>query len=139
MFPSPSLHVLYTDANLATPYRQGIEKCQAQGKTILLSIGGATYTEGGFSSASDAINSANIVWQTFGLKPRIPSSAPFRDAIIDGFDFDLESPVQNMAPFAKCSRELMNSHQGAQTSSRKNFYITAAPQCTFQTRTWVTS
>ena len=31
-----------------------IKTCQANGKTILLSIGGATYTEGGFTSEQQA-------------------------------------------------------------------------------------
>lgn len=32
-----------------------IKTCQSAGKTLLLSLGGATYTEGGFSSPSEAL------------------------------------------------------------------------------------
>lgn len=51
---------------------EDIKTCQQKyGKTILLSIGGATYTEGGFASKDAAIAAANLVWETFG-----PSSDP---------------------------------------------------------------
>ncbi|KAK4496845.1 hypothetical protein PRZ48_011294 [Zasmidium cellare] len=46
---------------------EDIKTCQQKyGKTILLSIGGATYTEGGFTSKDAAIAAANLVWDTFG-------------------------------------------------------------------------
>ncbi|KAK6436483.1 Chitinase 2 [Oleoguttula sp. CCFEE 5521] len=44
-----------------------ITTCQQQyGKTILLSIGGATYTEGGFTSSAQAISMADQLWELFG-------------------------------------------------------------------------
>ncbi|PLN80108.1 glycoside hydrolase superfamily [Aspergillus taichungensis] len=43
-----------------------IKSCQEKGKTIILSIGGATYSEGGFESESDAKAGAELIWQTFG-------------------------------------------------------------------------
>ncbi|ODM20871.1 hypothetical protein SI65_03924 [Aspergillus cristatus] len=43
-----------------------IAECQKNGKTILLSIGGATYNEGGFSSEKEAIAGAELIWKTFG-------------------------------------------------------------------------
>ena len=106
--------------------RADIPSCQSQGKTILLSIGGATYTEGGFSSSSEAVAAANLIWATFG--PRQSGSSanrPFGSASVDGFDFDFEASVQNMAPFANQLRSLMN----ADTS--KHRLLTAAPQCPF--------
>ncbi|SMQ54989.1 unnamed protein product [Zymoseptoria tritici ST99CH_3D7] len=44
-----------------------IQTCQDQyKKTILLSIGGATYTEGGFKTEQAAVNMANLIWNMFG-------------------------------------------------------------------------
>jgi len=46
---------------------EDITTCQDKyNKTILLSIGGATYTEGGFASEDAAVKAANLVWETFG-------------------------------------------------------------------------
>jgi chitinase len=94
------------------------------GKTILLSIGGATYTEGGFSSASAAQTAAQTVWNLFGT-PTSSANRPFGTAIVDGFDFDFESTTQNMAPFAQELRNLMDA------SGTKKFYLSAAPQCPY--------
>lgn len=46
--------------------REDIATCQSKGKTILLSIGGATYSEGGFDSEESAQAGAEVVWKTFG-------------------------------------------------------------------------
>ncbi|KAL2220272.1 putative class III chitinase [Thermoascus aurantiacus ATCC 26904] len=105
---------------------EDIKTCQSLGKTILLSIGGATYSEGGFSSEDAAVAGANMIWETFG--PQQPGSSayrPFGDAVVDGFDFDFEATVNNMVPFANTLRSLMD----ADTS--KKYYLTAAPQCPY--------
>jgi chitinase len=88
-----------------------ITTCQKQyNKTILLSIGGATYTEGGFTSADIANSTAHQMWQTFGPPPSsstisnsttkrqtsTPVDRPFGNATVDGFDFDFETTVNNM-------------------------------------------
>ncbi|QSZ29773.1 hypothetical protein DSL72_004290 [Monilinia vaccinii-corymbosi] len=104
---------------------QDIATCQeTYGKTILLSIGGATYDEGGFTSEDAAITAANNVWSWFG-----PDSAggvrPFGSAVIDGFDMDFESRNTNMPAFANQLRSLMD----ADTS--KTWLLSAAPQCPF--------
>ncbi|OJJ48503.1 hypothetical protein ASPZODRAFT_1611365 [Penicilliopsis zonata CBS 506.65] len=105
---------------------EDIKTCQSLGKTILLSIGGATYSEGGFSSESAAIAGANLIWETFGA-PSSNSSVPrpFGDSVVDGFDFDFEATVNNMVPFGKQLRSLMD----ADTS--KQYYLSSAPQCPF--------
>lgn len=53
---------------------------------------------------------------------------PFGDAAVDGFDFDFESTVQNMVPFASKLRALMDADQA---SSGKQWLLTAAPQCVY--------
>ncbi|KAF4310907.1 putative class III protein [Botryosphaeria dothidea] len=107
-----------------------IPTCQSQyNKTITLSIGGATYTEGGFSTADEAVAAANLVWATFG-PPTSNSSIlrPFGNASVDGFDFDFESTVSNMQPFAQQLRTLMDAQEAADGAHR---ILTAAPQCPY--------
>ncbi|GIK03989.1 hypothetical protein Aspvir_008064 [Aspergillus viridinutans] len=104
---------------------EDIPICQSLGKTILLSIGGATYTEGGFTSESAAIAGANTLWQTFGPPTSASALRPFGQAVIDGFDFDFESTVSNMPTFANQLRSLF------QSDSSKQYYLTAAPQCPY--------
>ncbi|KAK8169827.1 glycoside hydrolase superfamily [Phyllosticta citrichinensis] len=107
---------------------EDIATCQEQyGKTILLSIGGATYTEGGFQSESAAVTAANKVWDIFGPYNSGSSALrPFNNSAVDGFDFDFESPVQNMIPFVRQLRTLVDSG-----SDGKKRYLTAAPQCPY--------
>lgn len=103
-----------------------IKECQRKGKTILLSIGGATYSEGGFRSEEAAVAGADMIWETFGSKKNGSSRPrPFGDAVIDGFDFDFEATVLNMVPFANRLRTLMT------TDISKQYYLTAAPQCPY--------
>lgn len=109
-----------------TTSRKDIEQCQKKGKTIILSIGGATYSEGGFDSESDAKDGAKLMWETFGPKQSgSKAKRPFDDAVIDGFDFDFEAHVTHMAPFANELRSLMDKDDS------KQYYLTAAPQCVY--------
>ncbi|KAJ5512157.1 Glycoside hydrolase superfamily [Penicillium fimorum] len=104
-----------------------IETCQTKGKTILLSIGGATYSEGGFKSEQEAKNGAQLMWETFGPKQEGSKALrPLGDAVLDGFDFDFEANVQNMAAFANEMRSLIEADK-----SNQKFYLTAAPQCPY--------
>ncbi|KAF2678573.1 glycoside hydrolase family 18 protein [Lentithecium fluviatile CBS 122367] len=103
-----------------------IKTCQAQGKTIMLSLGGDAYTEGGFTSAALATAGAEKTWAQFGpVQPSSNALRPFGTAVLDGFDFDFEANVYNMAVFANRLRELMNAAGG------KKYYLSAAPQCPF--------
>ncbi|KAI6835689.1 hypothetical protein KC340_g5189 [Hortaea werneckii] len=94
-------------------------------KTIFLSVGGATYTEGGFSSRDVAKQAAEKIWATFGLKQDESTLRPFGSAVIDGFDMDFETTMNNAAPFANRLRELMDS------DATKQYFLTAAPQCPY--------
>lgn len=127
-------HPVLFDAEIFS--REDITTCQqTHGKTITLSIGGATYSEGGFSSTSEAQAAAELVWATFGPNQNksITSDGtkiyrPFGDASVDGFDFDFESTVSNMAPFAQALRSLMDA---TEATDGKHRLLTAAPQCPF--------
>lgn len=107
-----------------------IATCQQQyNKTILLSIGGATYTEGGFLTEDAAKQGAQKVWETFG--PRQTNSTalrPFGDVSVDGFDFDFESVNTNMVPFGQTLRALMDDRT---SRTGDKYYLTAAPQCPY--------
>ncbi|KID88710.1 chitinase [Metarhizium guizhouense ARSEF 977] len=104
-----------------------INTCQTKfKKTIVLSLGGATYSQGGWSSTRDAEKAAQSVWDMFGP---VPSGSkvdrPFGLAVVDGFDFDFESTTNNLPAFGAKLRSLMDGAGG------KKFYLTAAPQCVF--------
>ena len=95
----------------------------------MLSIGGATYTEGGFSSASAASAAADTIWAMFGPEQSdSPVNRPFGKAIVDGFDFDFESATSNMVSFAS---ELRSKMDAATAEGGKSYYLSAAPQCPY--------
>ncbi|KAK8139038.1 hypothetical protein PG984_002418 [Apiospora sp. TS-2023a] len=105
---------------------EDIKTCQSKhGKTVMLSIGGSTYNEGGFGSPAAARTAAEKVWNLFGPNTAT-ANRPFGIAVVDGFDFDFESPTKNMVPFAQRLRELMDA-----APNTKKYYLSAAPQCPF--------
>lgn len=101
---------------------QDIKSCQSKGKTILLSLGGATGNYG-FSSDSEAKTFAGTLWNKFGGGQ--DNERPFDDAVVDGFDFDIENKDQTGYP------ALAKQLQSYFTSSTKKFYLSAAPQCPY--------
>lgn len=106
--------------------RDDIATCQKKGKTILLSIGGATYSEGGFKSEDDAKAGAKLMWETFGpIQSGSKALRPFGNVSLDGFDFDFEATVLHMATFANELRSLMDQ------DTSKQYFLTAAPQCPY--------
>lgn len=68
-----------------------IEKCQAAGKTILLSLGGAT---GDYKLNSDqsAVGFADFLWGAFGPVSDTwgDGPRPFKNSVVDGFDLNIE-------------------------------------------------
>lgn len=115
----------------------GIKKCQANGKKVLLSIGGGAPTDYYLKSTEIAEYFAEFLWGAFGpetddwvadKKPR-----PFGDAAVDGFDLDIEG-FMDPAPFDG----YLYKNYGHFVSHLKNhlfptgpstYYISAAPQC----------
>ncbi|UKZ80456.1 Endochitinase 33 [Trichoderma virens FT-333] len=103
-----------------------IKTCQANGKTIILSLGGDSYTQGGWSSASAAQSAANQVWAMFGpVQSGSTVHRPFGSAVVDGFDFDFEATTNNLAAFGTQLKSRTNAAGG------KKYYFSAAPQCFF--------
>lgn len=52
--------------NTDSPHRADIKTCQSKGKTIMLSLGGDSYNEGGYTSPDAATAGANKLWAQFG-------------------------------------------------------------------------
>ncbi|KAI5966699.1 CHT1 [Candida pseudojiufengensis] len=101
---------------------QDIKSCQSQGKIILLSLGGATGNYG-FSSDQQASSFATTLWNKFGGGS--DNERPFDDAIVDGFDFDIENKQQT--GYVTLANQLKNYF----SKSSKKFYLSAAPQCPY--------
>lgn len=125
----------HTHTPLTLNDREDIQTCQSLGKTILLSIGGATYTEGGFTSAEEAASWADTLWAMFGPPPPADGDGdggdvlrPFGEASVDGFDMDFEATATHLAPFAAALRARMDE---ASARTGRRFYLSAAPQCPF--------
>ncbi|CAO3689545.1 unnamed protein product [Rhizopus stolonifer] len=102
---------------------QDIKTCQDKGKTILLSLGGAAGSYG-FSNDDDATAFADTLWDTFGNGEG--DTRPFGDAIVDGFDLDIEGG--GSTGYTTMVKQL-RSHFKKDNS--KNYYITGAPQCPY--------
>lgn len=115
----------YADGTLhCSQIAQDIKTCQSLGKKILLSMGGAS---GNYGLANDAEASkfAVTLWNTFGEGSDPSIERPFDDAVIDGFDFDIEN---NMATgYVTLTNELRALFQ----QGSKQYYISAAPQCPY--------
>lgn len=99
-----------------------ITTCQGQGKIILLSLGGESGTYG-FSSDSEAQSFATTMWNKFG--GGTDDERPFGDAIIDGFDFDIENKQQT--GYVALATQLKSYF----ASSSRQYYLSAAPQCPY--------
>ncbi|KAK9799855.1 putative chitinase [Seiridium cardinale] len=118
---------VYSGTNLwdCPQLEEDIKTCQnTYSKTILLSLGGSTYAEGGFDSSATAKTNATNIWNLFGPNTTF-ANRPFGTAVVDGFDFDFEATTKNTAPFAQQLRDLMTSATG------KTYYLAAAPQCPY--------
>ncbi|KAI0315512.1 glycoside hydrolase superfamily [Amylostereum chailletii] len=99
-----------------------IKACQAAGKIVTLSMGGAT-GQVGFSSDSAANSLADRVWNEF--LGGSSSIRPFGTAVLDGIDLDIESGTpDHYATFVNRIRSHANG-------ASKKYYVTAAPQCPF--------
>ncbi|KAI8338928.1 glycoside hydrolase superfamily, partial [Chlamydoabsidia padenii] len=93
--------------------------CQSKGKKIILSLGGAAGSYG-FSSDAQAQTFAQTLYNMFGAGTH--QYRPFDDAVIDGFDFDIEGG--GSTGYAALSTSL-------KSLSNNQLLITGAPQCPF--------
>lgn len=119
---------------------------QTYGKKVFLSFGGA-YPQNYYIANDNSANSfADFVWGAFGPSTSAWTSAnkprPFGNAVVDGFDFDIESNMTVSPPkdssgnvindwqsrgYATMINRLKNTQFPKDTS--KSYYISGAPQC----------
>lgn len=105
---------------------EDIKYCQNKGKTILLSLGGAAGSYG-FSDDATAKQFAHTLWDLFGNSKNLATNdRPFYDAVLDGFDFDIENNWSTGYP--ALATELRTLFQ---KDTSKNYYLGAAPQCPY--------
>ncbi|KIJ57932.1 carbohydrate-binding module family 5 protein [Hydnomerulius pinastri MD-312] len=101
---------------------EDIQACQAAGKIVTISLGGATATPN-FADDDEGVAFAHIIWDLFLGGNSI--MRPFGNAILDGIDMDIEGGNQTgLVSFFEALRNLM-------IMDSKSYYITAAPQCPF--------
>ncbi|KAI1438040.1 putative endochitinase CHI2 [Xylaria sp. CBS 124048] len=101
-----------------------ITTCQSKGIKVMLSLGGAV---GPYSlaSSSEAQKIADSIWASYG-GGSTSGSRPFGKAVVDGFDFDLESNDGHNAYYADLIKQLRSNFS---KDSKRSYYITGAPQC----------
>lgn len=124
-----------------------IIECQkTYGKKIFLSFGGASPQNYYIANDNSANSFADFVWGAFGPSTSAWTSAnkprPFGNAVVDGFDFDIESNMTASPPkdpsgntindwqsrgYATMINRLKNTQFPKDTS--KSYYISGAPQC----------
>ncbi|KAI4285597.1 MAG: hypothetical protein L6R38_000499 [Xanthoria sp. 2 TBL-2021] len=110
-----------------------IKTCQAMGKKLLLSLGGAIPTNQSINNDESAVAFAHFLWNAFGPEDATyHGPRPFGDAVIDGFDFDIESAITGNDPTSQ--------YRGYGTmidtlrvlfaaDIKKDYYISGSPQC----------
>lgn len=101
-----------------------IPTCQKAGIKVVLSLGGANggYTLG---STSEAQQIGQYLWDAYGGGSGNSSARPFGDAVVDGFDFDIEN--KNGAEYYPDLISTLRTNFAKDTS--KTYWITGAPQC----------
>ena len=100
-----------------------------------MSLGGGAATGAYLASDTTAVAFADFLWGAFGPVTEEWTTAgnprPFGDAVIDGFDFDIESlaadiPTAIDAGYAAMANEFRRLFA---LCSDSTFYLSAAPQC----------
>ncbi|KAB8234681.1 class III chitinase ChiA1 [Aspergillus alliaceus] len=107
---------------------EDIPICQAAGKKVLLSLGGATPDNQKILSTKSAIGFAEFLWASFGPVDDAwvawGGPRPFGNVSVDGFDFDIEhNGGFGYASMVTRFRELF-----AEKPDQK-FYLSGSPQC----------
>ncbi|TRM64973.1 glycoside hydrolase superfamily [Schizophyllum amplum] len=99
-----------------------IAGCQAKGKLVTLSLGGATGAAS-FSSDAQGEEFAQTVWDLFFAGSS--NTRPFGDAILDGIDLDIEGGGSTGYV------AFVNKFRSLASGGSKPYYVTAAPQCPY--------
>lgn len=100
---------------------EDIKYCQLRGKLVLLSLGGASGSYG-FKDDQDARDFAQVMYDTFG--PGKAKERPFDDAVVNGYDLDMEARSTGYVAFAN---ELNQLHLNVDYP----YFLSATPQCPY--------
>ncbi|KAG5733063.1 Chitinase 1 [Termitomyces sp. T112] len=121
---NPTDNVTFPGTKLAncTSMAADISACQAKGKIVTLSLGGASASVG-FLSDGQAATFAQTIWDLF--LGGSSSIRPFGTAVLDGIDLDIEGG--SSASYTT----FINTIRSRASGASKKYYITAAPQCVF--------
>ncbi|KAL8790293.1 MAG: hypothetical protein Q9213_000645 [Squamulea squamosa] len=110
-----------------------IKTCQAMGKKILLSLGGAIPTNQSIKNDESAVAFAKFVWNAFGPEDATyHGPRPFGNAVVDGFDFDIESAVSDndaASQYRGYGTMIDTLRVLYATDTKNEYYISGAPQC----------
>lgn len=93
-----------------------------KGKKFFLSLGGLA-GQYGFSDDQQAKDFASTLWNKFGGGK--DEERPFDDAIIDGFDLDIESGKTGYVALSKTLKSYF------QKDNSKSYYLSTSPQCPY--------
>ncbi|MCJ1229236.1 hypothetical protein MMC12_005901 [Toensbergia leucococca] len=112
-----------------------ISYCQAVGKKILLSLGGAYPTNYELNNDESAVEFATFLWGAFGpKKEEWTGPRPFGEASVDGFDLDIESVITpepaDLSYQYRGYATMIDTLRGFYAlEDVKEYYISGAPQC----------
>ncbi|KAL9593290.1 MAG: hypothetical protein Q9179_005971 [Wetmoreana sp. 5 TL-2023] len=110
-----------------------IKTCQALGKKILLSLGGAIPTNQSIKNDESAVAFAKFVWNAFGpVDVTYDGPRPFGDAVVDGFDFDIESAISDndaTSQYRGYGKMIDTLRIFFAADAQKQYYISGSPQC----------
>ncbi|GJN75786.1 endochitinase CHI3 [Purpureocillium lilacinum] len=104
-----------------------IKKCQAAGKLVILSMGGANdYADVTLKDDAQGQQIADTVWNLFLGGTKNSELRPFGAVKLDGVDLDNESgnPTGYLAMVKRLRSNIASD-------SSKKYYLTAAPQCPY--------
>lgn len=101
-----------------------------------MSIGGGVPTNYYLEDDAHATYFADFLWKAFGPKQDADFPRPFGDAVVDGFDFDIESLITSATSADDQSEYYagMINHMKNDLfvqDDAKSYYISGAPQCVF--------
>ncbi|KAL1870817.1 hypothetical protein VTK73DRAFT_2409 [Phialemonium thermophilum] len=102
-----------------------IQKCQAAGKPVLLSLGGYN-ADVTLANDDQGRQIANTLWNLFLGGTQNRSLRPFGDLKLDGFDLDNES--HNPTGYLVMVQQMRANFQN---DTSKRYLLTAAPQCPY--------
>lgn len=114
--------------------------CQkTYGKKIMLSLGGASPTNQFLPNDAAGRSFADFLWGAFGpVTSSWTGPRPFGNAVVDGFDFDIESSIATPLPSGTPSNYRTSGYVAMVNyfkntlypkDSSKSYYLSAAPQC----------